>query len=55
LRSVHSASSHVDRAPVAGSKTKKAVPFSVVVRYQKRSSGSHVGRTPLRRTSGVTL
>ena len=38
-----------------GSMTTNSTPFGVTFLYQKRSSGSHVGRTPVPKTSGVVL
>src|SRR5262245_47338391 len=43
------------RVPRTASNITNSVPFSVTTRYQKRSSGSHVGRTPECNTSGFAL
>src|SRR5262245_17845282 len=42
------------RVPRAGSTMKKALPFAVVVRYQKRPSAIHVGRPANPLISGAT-
>jgi len=43
------------RVPFAGSTNRNSLPDVVVTRYQKRSSASQLGRTPVRYTSGVVL
>src|SRR5436190_2906728 len=43
------------RVPFAGSMSTNSAPSAVVTRYQKRSSGSQLGRTPERRTRDVVL